>query len=137
MFPLLLDSLMGIIYLSVYKGLDPLTEKFDMGKAYDLQFHLAPYSGSVGTMVCGQCGKSIDPQNHDFREAKKPDPEEGWGFVVHHRECMSDQNGFIKAEKVHTDHANRQRQLLDAAKAFRKEWRVDDLDGLIESLQGD
>lgn len=105
-----------------------------MGKPYDLQFFLAPYRGSVGTMVCASCKNQIDADEHDFRAGVKSDREEGWRYVVHHRECLSDQSGFVAEETRRADDEAKRQQLLAAAIAFRKDWGVHDLDQLIGEL---
>lgn len=106
-----------------------------MSTAYDIQYHLAPFSGSIGTMVCDHCGEPILAKIKDFREAKKSCTLEGWRYVLHHRACLLNQTGFIKAEKDREDRFDHRSRLLNAAIAFRDEWGVDALDVLIYDLE--
>lgn len=105
-----------------------------MGKTYGYQYYLAPYRGSVGTMVCAGCSKPIDADLHDFRSAMKSDPDEGWRYVVHHRECLLDQSEFRAEERLRAVQADRKQRLLAACIAFQKEWGIDALDELIAEL---
>lgn len=105
-----------------------------MGKAYNLKFYLAPYPGSIGTMICENCGKPIDSNTQDFRSATKSDRDEGWRYVVHHRECLSDQSGFEAEERQRAQRVDRNRSLLAACLAFKQEWGIGELDELISDL---
>lgn len=105
-----------------------------MGKTYGYQYYLAPYRGSVGTMVCTWCRKPINANLHDFRSAMKSDPDEGWCYVLHHRECLLDQSGFQARERMRAERADRKQRLLAACIAFQKEWGIDALDELIAEL---
>lgn len=106
-----------------------------MSTAYDIQYHLAPFSGSIGTMVCDHCGEPILAKIKDFREAKKSCTLEGWRYVLHHRACLSDQAGFIKLERDRTALIDHRERLLKAAIDFRDRWGVNDLDDLIDNLE--
>lgn len=106
-----------------------------MSAAYDIQSHLAPFSGSIGEMVCGHCGEPILAKTEDFREAKKSCSQEGWRYVTHHRTCLLNQTGFIKEERDRASRFDHRSRLLAAAIAFRDEWGVDALDILIYDLE--
>ncbi len=82
----------------------------------------------TGLMICGACGKSIDSGMYRYRDA-------GEKYVNHHRACSLDDPKWseMDAQQAWNDAANK--ALLQAATTFRDEWKIDDLDELIESLE--
>lgn len=69
-----------------------------MSKSYDHVYHFKGSGTECGTMVCCVCHKPVISETQDWKEAKK-DKNGDWGYICHHRECYSNQDGWVNSEK--------------------------------------
>lgn len=99
-----------------------------MGRPYGHEYRS---DGSVGTMICAGCGKPITGGEYrSYMRSKSHD----WRYIIHHRECCSDDPVWAKRDAKKVSEAQDRRDLLAAAIAFRDRWKIGDLDELIDEL---
>jgi hypothetical protein len=84
-------------------------------------------SCKVGLMRCTYCGKRITAGSFRYRETEE-------AYLPQHRACSENDPKWAELDRENKIRTTRMRDMLTAAKAFREQWKVDDLDDLIESL---
>lgn len=104
-----------------------------MGKLYDFQYFGTESKSSTGQMICGACGKRIEPGEVEWRSAKR-NKRGDWHYVTHHRACCSDDAGWKKWDKEGEDARRAAAEFLDDALAFLRKWGIKDLEDTVDEL---
>jgi hypothetical protein len=87
----------------------------------DKNYQLAPCGTQVGKMVCAKCGKKIDHLTQDYVYWQKTTKWD-WHYVMEHRRCHQNQQGWVTIENAHKKHAE---AIEKATKALNElDWPV-------------
>lgn len=81
-----------------------------------------------GLMKCSACGNDIKDGPYRYRDA-------GDRYITQHKACSLSDPQWAEMETRQSWIAASNKALLDAAKSFRDEWKIEELDELIESLE--
>lgn len=77
-----------------------------MGKPHSHAYMFQGSECSAGRMVCAKCNQPIFDHSQDWLYYVKPKGYD-WAYVCFHRHCYSDQSGWVKLEKKHKAHEER------------------------------
>jgi hypothetical protein len=88
-----------------------------MGKEYGHVYHHAGGGCQAGEMKCGICNKEINSETQDWLQTQK-NSKGDWVYKSKHRNCISDQSGWLKIEKQRSKHEGEVDSLADYLRRY-------------------